>query len=141
MTLNAVFLEAPALPGRGSCFYLETSGRWSSGSASSFSSKRRNVRVFISCEIPPMKCCMLAKRKICESASGVYRVANPDRLGRRHLRLLRSVKRIELQECDSEASALAKEASLLRNLRPRFNRSGTWPSSPQYLTWRLSKNR
>jgi len=82
----------------------------------------------------------VGKAKNLRKRLGSYRVANPDRLGRRHLRLLRSVKRIELQECDSEASALAKEASLLRNLRPRFNRSGTWPSSPQYLTWRLSKN-
>jgi excinuclease UvrABC nuclease subunit len=28
-----------------------------------------------------------------------YRVANPDRMGRRHLRLLRQVVRIELLEC------------------------------------------
>src|SRR5213595_3608176 len=44
-----------------------------------------------------------------------YRVANPDRLRRRHLKLLRSVARIELQECGSESSALAHEAELLRN--------------------------
>src|SRR6185369_6098964 len=34
-----------------------------------------------------------------------YRVANPDRLRRRHLRLLHSVARIELRECPSEVSA------------------------------------
>jgi excinuclease UvrABC nuclease subunit len=67
-----------------------------------------------------------------------YRVANPDQMGRRHLRLLNSVTRIEFQECESEAFALAKESSLLRNLRPRFNRAGTWPSSPQYVIWRVS---
>jgi excinuclease ABC subunit C len=56
-----------------------------------------------------------------------YRVANPDRLRRRHLRLLRVVQRIELRPCDSEASALASESTLLRTLRPQFNRAGTWP--------------
>src|SRR5262245_28040751 len=65
-----------------------------------------------------------------------YRVANPDRMSRRHLRLLNSVNCIELHQCESEDSALAKESALLRNIRPRFNRAGTWPSSPQYLVWR-----
>jgi predicted GIY-YIG superfamily endonuclease len=69
---------------------------------------------------------------------GSYRVANPDRMRRRHLRLLRSVARIELHACDSEDSALAKESALLRSLRPRFNKVGTWPSPPRYLLWRLS---
>jgi len=66
-----------------------------------------------------------------------YRVANPERLKRRHLRLLGSVRRIELQECPSEAAALAREAGLLRALRPRFNRAGTWPGLPRCLGWRL----
>lgn len=67
-----------------------------------------------------------------------YRVANPDRIPRRHLRLLRAVERIELQPCADEASALAKESSLLRTLRPKFNRAGTWPSTPRFLAWRVS---
>src|SRR2546430_13618870 len=50
---------------------------------------------------------------------GSYRVANPDRLRRRHLRLLRAVTRIELEECPDEASALRRESKLLRRLRPR----------------------
>jgi len=66
-----------------------------------------------------------------------YRVANPDRLGRRHLRLLRAVQRIELRPCDSETSALENESMLLRTLRPRFNRAGTWPGPPRFLAWRL----
>src|SRR5512142_2472774 len=49
---------------------------------------------------------------------GAYRVANPDRLRRRHLRLLHAVKRIELQECPDEQSALTREAELLLALRP-----------------------
>jgi predicted GIY-YIG superfamily endonuclease len=67
-----------------------------------------------------------------------YRVANPDRMARRHLRLLRAVKRIELRECADEASALASEAELLRSLRPRFNRAGTWPGALWLLLWRVS---
>jgi len=65
-----------------------------------------------------------------------YRVANPDRMPRRHLRMLRAVERIELQECPDETSALAKESELLRALKPRFNRAGTWPATPRFLVWR-----
>jgi len=62
-----------------------------------------------------------------------YRVANPDRLARRHLRLLRQVMKIGLQECTDEAAALAKESELLRALKPKFNRAGVWPGNPRYL--------
>ena len=65
-----------------------------------------------------------------------YRVANPARMPRRHLRLLRAVARIELQECADESSALAKESELLRTLRPKFNRAGTWPAPPRFFMWR-----
>ena len=64
-----------------------------------------------------------------------YRVANPDRMGRRHLRLLRQVVRIELQECADEMAALAREAELLRALKPKFNRAGIWPATPRFLVW------
>jgi predicted GIY-YIG superfamily endonuclease len=67
-----------------------------------------------------------------------YRVANPDRLRPRHLKLLRAVARIEFEECDDEDSALAREAALLRALRPRFNKAGTWPGVPWFLGWRLT---
>jgi len=67
-----------------------------------------------------------------------YRVANPDRLRPRHLRLLRAVARIELQTCPDESSALARESALLRTLRPRFNRAGTWPSTRRFLAWRTT---
>jgi len=68
-----------------------------------------------------------------------YRVANPDRLRRRHLRLLRAVERIELRPCETEQSALENESMLLRTLRPRFNRAGTWPGQPRFLAWRLCR--
>ena len=69
-----------------------------------------------------------------------YRVANPDRLRRRHLRLLNSIERIELQECASEEAALAREAELLRGLKPRFNRAGTWVGPRRYVTWKTTSS-
>jgi predicted GIY-YIG superfamily endonuclease len=66
-----------------------------------------------------------------------YRVANPDRLRRRHLRLLSAVARIDFETCVDETSALARESELLRSLRPRFNRAGTWPGPARFLCWRL----
>jgi len=67
-----------------------------------------------------------------------YRVANPDRLRRRHLTLLRAVARIEIEECAHETAALAREAELLRQLQPRFNRAGTWPGKARFLAWRVA---
>ena len=65
-----------------------------------------------------------------------YRVANPDRLGRRQLRLLQQVARIELQACPDESAALAREAELLLALKPKFNRAGVWVSPSRFLRWR-----
>jgi hypothetical protein len=70
-----------------------------------------------------------------------YRVANPGRMPRRHLRLLRAVVRIELEECPDEATALTRESELLRLLKPRFNRAGTWRPAPRYLAWRCDGGR
>ena len=78
----------------------------------------------------------VGKAKNLRHRLGSYRVANPDRMGRRHLRLLRQVVRIELQECADEMAALAKEAELLRALKPKFNRAGVWPATPLFLVWR-----
>jgi hypothetical protein len=68
-----------------------------------------------------------------------YRVAKSERRARRHLRLLRAVARIEVQICGTEDAALAKEAGLLRSLRPLFNRAGTWAGPPRLLGWRLTE--
>jgi predicted GIY-YIG superfamily endonuclease len=70
-----------------------------------------------------------------------YRVANPERKACRQLKLLRAVARIEVQICATEDAALAREAGLLRSLRPRFNRAGTWSAPPRLLGWRLMENR
>ena len=66
-----------------------------------------------------------------------YRVANPERLGRRHLRLLQSVTRIEFDLCLNETVALKHEAKLIRELKPKFNRAGVWQGRPQFLAWRF----
>jgi hypothetical protein len=67
-----------------------------------------------------------------------YRVANPDRMARRHLRLLRQVVRIEFQECADELAALTRESELLLTLKPKFNRAGVWAGAPRFLTWRCA---
>ena len=81
----------------------------------------------------------VGKAKNLRKRLGHYRVANPDRMGRRHLRLLRQVARIELQECADEIAALAREAELLRALKPKFNRAGVWPATPRFLVWRCAR--
>jgi predicted GIY-YIG superfamily endonuclease len=70
-----------------------------------------------------------------------YRVANPDRMGRRHLKLLRAVNDVELRPAQSEEAALAHEAELLKTLKPKFNRAGTWVGAPRRIIWRVSANR
>lgn len=66
-----------------------------------------------------------------------YRIANPDRMPRRHLRMVREVARIEFQFCPGESAALKRESKLLRALRPRFNRAGVWPGKTKFLAWRF----
>ena len=80
----------------------------------------------------------VGKAKNLRRRLGSYRVANPQRFKRRHLRLLRAVASIEFERCPDEPSALARESELLRELRPRFNRAGVWPGPPRFLAWRIT---
>jgi predicted GIY-YIG superfamily endonuclease len=66
-----------------------------------------------------------------------YRLANPDRMPRRHLRMVREVSRIEFQFCANEGAALRRESKLLRALRPKFNRAGVWPGKTWFIVWRM----
>jgi len=68
-----------------------------------------------------------------------YRTANPERMPRRHLRMVREVAWIEFDLCHNESAALAREAKLLRELKPKFNRAGVWPGRAQFLTWRFAE--
>lgn len=78
----------------------------------------------------------VGKAKSLRHRLGSYRVANPDRMPRRILRLLRLVERITWEECADEPAALRREAELLLALRPRFNRAGVWPGPKRFLAWR-----
>jgi hypothetical protein len=59
-----------------------------------------------------------------------YRVANPERLPRRLIRLLHQATRIEYDLCATEAAAELREEELICALLPKFNRAGkVWPKS------------
>ena len=66
-----------------------------------------------------------------------YRTANPDRMPRRHLRMVNEVSRIEFQFCATEAAALKHEKKLIRSLKPKFNRAGVWPGKSKFIVWRM----
>jgi predicted GIY-YIG superfamily endonuclease len=68
-----------------------------------------------------------------------YRIASPERMPRRHLRMLRDVVRIDFELCANETTALKQEAKLIRELKPRFNRAGVWPGKTRFLTWRFEQ--
>lgn len=57
-----------------------------------------------------------------------YRVANPERLPRRIIRLLHQVRRIEWDVCKTEHAARCREELLICVLGPKFNAAGkVWP--------------
>jgi excinuclease UvrABC nuclease subunit len=69
-----------------------------------------------------------------------YRVANPERMARRTLRLLRLVENIGWEECSDEQTALRRESELLLALKPKFNRAGIWQGPNRFLNWRSDGN-
>jgi excinuclease UvrABC nuclease subunit len=79
----------------------------------------------------------VGKAKDLKQRLGNYRIANPDRMPRRHLRMVRDVARIEFQFCGTESAALKREAKLLRHLKPKFNRAGVWPGRTRFVAWRV----
>lgn len=78
----------------------------------------------------------VGKAKDLKQRLGNYRLANPDRMARRHLRMVNEVARIDFEFCPSEAAALKQEKKLIRTLRPKFNRAGVWPGKVKFLAWR-----
>ncbi len=76
------------------------------------------------------------RRRVCS-----YRVANPERMARRTLRLLRLVEDIRWEECHDEPAALRRESELLLTLKPRFNRAGVWQGPKRFLVWRCMDER
>jgi excinuclease UvrABC nuclease subunit len=75
-----------------------------------------------------------------------YRVANPERLTRRIIKLLYRVRRIEWDLCPTEEAARDREELLICVLNPRFNAAGKVfeklrdrslsPSSPRFAPGR-----
>lgn len=78
----------------------------------------------------------VGKAKSLRHRLGSYRIANPERMKRRTLRLLRLVRRIAWEECLDEPASLIRESELLKSLRPKFNRAGVWETPDNYLVWR-----
>lgn len=65
-----------------------------------------------------------------------YRIADPERLSRRMVRLLHQVTRIEWDLCPSETAARHREELLICVLHPKFNRAGrVWPSPSAWRNW------
>jgi excinuclease UvrABC nuclease subunit len=79
----------------------------------------------------------VGKAKDLKQRLGNYRAANPDRMPRRHLKMVNAVTRIELQFCSNEAAALQHEKKLILSLKPKFNRAGVWPGKPRFIVWRV----
>ena len=52
---------------------------------------------------------------------------------RKTVRLIHAVRRIEGDGCETETAARLAENDLIRRMRPRFNRAGTWPRSARYI--------
>ena len=81
----------------------------------------------------------VGKAKNLRQRLGSYRVANPERMPRRHLRMVREVARIDFELCRNESAALDHEARWIRRLKPKFNRAAVRPSKAQFLTWRFAE--
>jgi hypothetical protein len=80
----------------------------------------------------------VGKAKNLRHRLGSYRVANPERMAKRTLRLLMMVHGITWEECADEAAALNRESELLLEIKPRFNRAGVWRGPRKFLSWRAN---
>jgi predicted GIY-YIG superfamily endonuclease len=78
----------------------------------------------------------VGKAKDLKQRLGNYRIANPDRMPGRHLKMVNAVARIDFQFCANESAALKHEKKLIRSLKPKFNRAGVWPGRPRFICWR-----
>ena len=79
----------------------------------------------------------VGKAKSLRSRLQNYRIANPDKMPRRHLKMLRQVARIEFCFAHNETAALKNESALIRSLKPKFNRAGVWPGKTKFIVWRV----
>ncbi|MDB6125824.1 MAG: Excinuclease subunit domain protein [Pedosphaera sp.] len=70
-----------------------------------------------------------------------YKNARPDRVPRKIIRLVHSVKTITWQECESPEAARLKENQLLRTLRPKFNVMNTYPKAYGFIGLKRNETR
>ena len=62
-----------------------------------------------------------------------YRHVVPERHPQRTLRMVGRITRIEWEVCATAETAIAREKTLLLELRPPFNRAGVWQGSPWWF--------
>jgi GIY-YIG catalytic domain len=79
----------------------------------------------------------VGKAKSLRSRLQNYRIANPDKMPRRHLKILRQVARIEFRFSPNETAALKDESALIRAIKPKFNRAGVWPGKTKFIAWQV----
>ena len=83
----------------------------------------------------------VGKAKNLRQRLATYRSARPESVSRKLLQLLMAVERIHWDLCADEASALLREAELLRTLKPRFNTAGKYPTTPRPIGWEIAPRR
>jgi|ERR1035437_4542854 predicted GIY-YIG superfamily endonuclease len=83
----------------------------------------------------------VGKAKSLRSRLQNYRIANPDKMPRRHLKMLRQVARIEFRFAHNETAALKNESEMIRSLKPKFNRAGVWPGKTKFIVWQIVGDR
>jgi excinuclease UvrABC nuclease subunit len=92
-----------------------------------FRSVPRQPGVYFFCG-PESGVLYIGKAKDLRKRLSSYRVANPERMSRRVIRLLNATTRIEFEICASEEMAIHRESEFISALNPKFNRAGcVWP--------------
>ena len=83
----------------------------------------------------------VGKAKNLRQRLATYRSARPEGVSRKLAQLLMLVERIHWDLCADEASALLREAELLRTLKPRYNTAGKYPAPPRPIGWEIIPRR
>ena len=83
----------------------------------------------------------VGKAKNLRQRLATYRSARPEGVSRKLAQLLMAVERIHWDLCADEASALLREAELLRTLKPRFNTAGKYAATPRSIGWEITPRR
>jgi excinuclease ABC subunit C len=79
----------------------------------------------------------VGKAKNLRSRLSSYRLAHPDSVSRKVIRMLNCVREIRWEICESEKDALLRENHLLRELQPPFNVVNTSPGSYYFIGLRV----